>query len=244
MKSHKNELSQLFQLKPGEIQSFLGFYFEFLTDLGEFQQILKDNFTEACRWSIDDSFFKNALKDSKYVIVVWCIDSDNDKGVKGFIFGKDAKNDDEGVYINLVCASEMFYIENNNSNNYVKINYKLGLLLRAIFLTYAGSIGKTNAYLGASNIDLISVYNRTGWTIKTAVCGEEDDVSNIFINNMNKKELVELLSKYKYTKSDGSFAMKLCNFNIKTLQQHTIKSIIPVISELTNEQIKSMCLFA
>ena len=227
------------------------------------------NFQEPCRWKINEQYFKKALEKSKYIIIVTCKahpDSIIEEGVVGFILANDVR--DNGIYIGLTCASKIssdkYYeeldatipeipeddIDKRSKNkerrlqivNTSRFNFRLGLILRIMMLSYAFRINRIHAYNHASNKDLVPVYKRIGWNLSNKPCKDRDLIEDDFKKLKNKEDIIKYVEGVEKTK-DG-YAMRLCNYNIGYLQKYTLIKVEEKLRRYNFIKYNDLCFFA
>jgi len=255
------QLRNIFNLEPGNTSKLLNMDYNF-TNLSEkypesdvkSKKMKIYSHIQPCRWSVDKKFF-DEIKENKYKILVTC-ENDGDIGIQGLLIAKDHPDDPNGVYIDLFCASELSFDYKDKDDGKWKgrqVNYKMGLILLTTFLSYCKKIGKPNAYLSASIIDLIPIYAIYGWVISNTLCLDTSDKEIIeAFKNLNKKEQIEFVTKlvenpnsgYNVNPKEESYSMKLCDPDLLELQTYTELLFLESALKFTEEELNSTCSFA
>ena len=106
-------------------------------------------------------------------------------------------------------------------------NLKLGLTLQVVFLSIMRSLGKTSAYLSASNNELVPYYARTGWLVSTKTCGENDPIEEAFKEMKIRSDKSGFVTdeKNRVEKTGHGYKMRLCDFNVDKLKDTLMTSL-------------------
>jgi len=161
---------------------------------------------ESCRWTISKEFMEEALNDTDVIFLFQHgVDRETGEFLESRTFA-DAflllkflpdDNDRKRAYIYLVC-SRTFYL-----NGPVKIN--LGLILHGFVIHYLVERGYSDAYLEASNDELIPYYMWLGYEIGGRECSYRRSIIELFQEFWSGPATKEQLGKY------GGWNMRMCN---------------------------------
>ncbi len=121
-----------------------------------------------CRWSIGEKFYREAIAAADFSIVAICR-TGKYSGIKACVIAR--RQEPGGIYISLVCNSEMF------TPTGAKFGLRIGQILQVALLNYARTLGITHAYNHASSEDLVPFYTRNGWRMSKAPCGLSDSIT-------------------------------------------------------------------
>ena len=236
----KTALKNLYNLQPKNEIEFLGFKFKF-HDLGKKNEKLWypekyndiSSVNQSCRWGISKEYF-NEVTDrnfgGKYLITVECHDSYYEEDfLQGFIIAKDVETDKDGIYLALVCASEIEYWS-DEVNGMVRVKLRLGEILQTILMTYCHKKKNIkNIYLEAANKGLVNYYRKFGYNIFKA---DKADKKNCEYNKIEQefkgyKKGVEDFIEEKGIKTAGhGILMRSCNFNVVDTQEITTSNLM------------------
>ena len=273
----EKEMIDVVNLKPGESTKFL-FYRVYFIDLKTSPFLTQDpehpknkfitEIEQPCRWSIKPAYFQEVLSDSEYAIVCICNDGTNWSGIMSFLLAKRDPLDPKGIYIHLTCNNALtkeMSIEDfgqrplpADAKKYGKaivlpIKIRTGLLLKIAMFNYAKHhLGIVHAYNAASNIELVKVYKKDGYSLRTTNCDEDDDISLQF-NELASDKLVDYVEsqvksgRYK-TDLSGSYPMKLCKYNFNSMFKALLTNTIKIYDNLSSIGVDlhnpDMCEFA
>lgn len=189
---------------------------------------LKNAFKDACGMrpgaaGVNKKYIEKSVARGDYAMLAMCGDPVNkESGGKAFLIATLDKQDPKGIYVDLVCNSQLNVDTTSVKKGFIQIKIRTGQLLQLAMLHYANKhLNITHAYNAAADLDLVRFYSRNGWSLRTANCDENDEVSREF-NEVVPDKKIQYAEKQekagRFTRDrEKSWPMKLCSYKFNTL---------------------------
>jgi len=232
---HINDPSELLNIKPGDHLMFHKFHLKFydFDNLNHFKykSAIGEMFIkEPCHWTINQKYYQESLEKTRYMLVISFIpDNYPDESIDSFLMAYPLSPKE--IYISLICAREIYSDKLGK-----KINPSFGLILMCAFLKYAKNMGYINAYLDASNEDLLDYYTRWGFLLGKSQCGNIDEITDQHIESIEKHVTQKFYEKIQKSdppyKTAAGYKMKMCDINFTKICNYATDKITNIWPEL------------